>query len=405
MSAPLEVAHAINDARASMDSGKRSHMHNVACSICMKPYALECVQALANRETAGIWFISACTCGKLAIIKWLMAMFSKSVYAVCIDALEAACGTRRASTYKYLMTVFTLSPGRVYERRLIEHVSKAGMFRTTKWMFEQYASAFRHAGLFTGTKRCALATACDYGCQWFIRWLDRTYGISVDDVLANNGAIFEHACGSGELSVAQWMATRFDLTKRQLHDNKCHALAVACRDGHLHIVRWLVTRFGLNVRDVRADNGRAFQAACGSGRLELAQWLADRFQLTTRDARQGQVAIYYAYINEDSAMVKWLMTRFGLGREGSRVAHGNMTMWMGVDTYLEFHKWFFETVGLARHLCWRWVLIELLNKWQNLELARWVAKRFGVELDGVADELTIHSTDLYNRIMEWLNEA
>ena len=93
------------------------------------------------------------------------------------------------------------------------------------------------------------------------------------------------ACLRGDLRLAQWLASRFDLTAADARADDNAALHFACLNGRLAAAQWLVSHFGLTAADARASDNYALRHACEGGHLVMAQWLVARFSLTAADAR------------------------------------------------------------------------------------------------------------------------
>ena len=258
--------------------------------------------------------------------------------------------------------------------------AERGMFRLAKRLFNRYVPYFREHNTLAAHKAYAFTNACRRRCIWFIRWLDKTYGLTLEDVRDSNMAAFSAACWNGDWSLARWMAIRFELTRKHIRDAGCAPLENACVRGHLHVVRWLVESFHLTARDVRCNHNSAFTLACATGSLDVVQWLTERFHLTTLDVVSEQNrALTSASRNGHEDVVRWLMWRFGLGREGARVNPTRLLVYdirMASDTL----EWLLTVLGLGRHgqAKLHRVLIEFAADEKRVEFTRQMAKRFGV---------------------------
>jgi hypothetical protein len=107
-------------------------------------------------------------------------------------------------------------------------------------------------------------------------------GAVTQNSAADNLAV---ACREGRLTVAQWIATHFNLTADDARHQKNRALRVACWKGRLSVAQWLVKYFGLNANDVRGLDNRVLQWTCDGGHLHVVRWLVTYFKLTAADIR------------------------------------------------------------------------------------------------------------------------
>lgn len=146
-----------------------------------------------------------------------------------------------------------------------------------------------------------------------VEWAAAHFGLTSEDVRADDNYVLRFACAIGHLELAQWVSVHFGLTAADARANHNTALRQACAYGHVGTAKWLTAHFGLTAKDVRSDNNWAFCNACKYGNLESAQWMATHFGLTAADARCcNNWALRLAYWGGYSAVVRWLVLHFGL---------------------------------------------------------------------------------------------
>lgn len=391
-----DVAYAINDAhRHLLACTPNDNLSHVIDVICSGSYAPECAYALANRETAPTWFIRACARGMWTLAQWLMFMYGGFGVDYTQSAFNAACAHGHESIARRLITQSWF--GARNAQSVIRVSSQYGIFRVTKQAFDRYGLYLSEHNTLTEYKQHAFVNACEYGCVWFIRWLDKTYGLDVDDVRNHRMDAFTTACAHGHWPLARWMVIRFELTRKHIRDAGCQSLIRPCAHGQIHIVRWLVEHFRLTARDIRNTKTMAFIEACANGHLELVQWLTDRFRLTTRDARSGHNhALIITGCGGHIAMMQWLVARFGLGRDGARVDYGYPLM-RTTESVIAATKWVLMAFGLARRKKYRWypAIISYAADEDTVEMAWWIVRRFGITPCDIEPSL--------NRYNNWLS--
>jgi hypothetical protein len=98
---------------------------------------------------------------------------------------------------------------------------------------------------------------------------------------------FDRACSGGQLEVAQWLAGRYEIGKKDIASpgGLAHPLCLAAAGGHLAVVRWLIARYALAPGDVTADDYEVLKAACRCGRLAAAEWLHTNYAATKPQLR------------------------------------------------------------------------------------------------------------------------
>ena len=387
MPVAIEAVHAINEAHrriyALQPNGKLS---DVVDDICRGPYALECAYALASATTADTWFRGAYGHKIWPLMRWLIFMYG-TVNARCrnlaIDAMHAR-GYEHICRWVINMPWYEAADAGY----LVQNMAHKGMFQLVKYIFERYDWCFRRQNGQVLNKRHVFACACMHHCMWFIRWLDKTYGVTLDDVCGNTMDAFGAACEYGHWPLARWMAIRFNLTRTHIRRARDQPLIRACASGQLNVARWLTEHFRLTVQDARIDSGRAFIYACAYGHLDVAQWLADWFRLTTRDARAcHNSALICAIYEGHTAIARWLAGRFGLGREGTRVSGYHMLSTCTTSVPVDALKWYLT----AFEPRWRHkdslycILINAAGGKSHVEFAWWVARRFGIIPDDIND--------------------
>ena len=377
-----DLVHAINDTHRlilAIEATHEDRLIDIIYDVCDKPYAFECACALANSTTSATWFVGACARNIWPLIHWLIFMYGDANARYKHTAFCAACTHGHGSVARWLSKLSWY--GVKDAEDMIHATSNNGMFRLTKHMLILYEWYFHEQGDSVYLKRYTLVQACKHRRIWFIRWLDEVYGLTHDDICADDMDAFATACEKGHWRMARWMTIRFDLTKVDMREAIYMPLIAACARGQLHIARWLVECFRLGARDVRHGNNAVFVRACANGHLEVAQWLADQFRLVTRDARsRHNGAVIGASQGGHTSVAQWLVTRFGLGREGSRVS-GYYT----ISTYttlapVDALKWYAMTFEpRRRHADSLYhTLINAAGSKSHAEFAWWAAKRFGV---------------------------
>lgn len=380
--ASIDIVHAINSVHRRILPYRppfASHEAEVIVEICGEPYAFECACALANDKTASVWFFGACTHGLWSLMRWLTFVYGDANAEHKNAAFKVACDHGHASVAWWLINTGWF--GTEDASYIVRSASQNGMFRLTKRLLIHYESYFRGNGNLFIHKQGAFAAACKYNCIWFIRWLDRTYGLTLDDVRAYQMDAFRAACVHGHWSLARWMAIRFGLIREHIRETDSLPLVYACTSGQLHIARWLVEYFRLTAQDVRSSDNAPFRGACYRGHLELVQWMSDRFHLTARDARShNNDALIMAARAGNIDIVRWLVCRFGLGREGSRVNYGPGDWIKYTKAPIDIIKWLSErfTGSRQQELAWQRVLVNAAANEDRAGFAWWAAKRFGI---------------------------
>ena len=385
-----DVVHVINRAHQHILSHGDSRLFDVIGKICDGPYADECAYALATTKTAGVWFAHACGRKRWPLMRWLLFVYGGPSARHAQSAFSMACASGHESIARWLIDTFW--PGAEEIDHLIYVASDRGVFRLTKQLFTRYTPYFRAQATLVDHMRYVFASACKHRCIWFIRWLDRTYGLTVDDVCHYRMEAYTAACAGGHWPLVRWMTIRFGLTRKHIRDSGCDPLTSACSHGQLHVARWLVESFRLTVRDVRHHNNATFRSACCHGRLEVARWLADRFHLTTRDAcSEHNTALIVACYDGHTAVAQWLVERFGLGRDGARVEPVYMLVRI-TETAGVALKWLIALFGARRHkkAGAYSVLIDSTIEDDRVWFARWMVKRFGIIPYDVKPTLDAH---------------
>lgn len=378
-----EVVRAINDAHRRIlaaASGPDDQLVDVIRCIYDRPYAYECACALANSATAAGWFVGACTHGMWPLLRWLVFMYGDANGRYGYLALDTACLHGHESIAKWLIDMSWYTVDDI--KHMIWAPLAPGRFRLVKYMFSRHERVFREQNILIICKRCAFTWACKYRCIWFIRWLDKTYGLTQDDARHREMYAFMVACRYGHWRLARWMTTRFDLTRAHIRAADHLPLINACSGGQLHIVRWLVERFRLGAQDMRARHNQAFVYACEHGHLELVQWMTDRFRLTTRDANSRHNHALLGVMDKGNiVMARWLIARFGLGRDGARVGYYHSEL-IPYQTKIpaDTQKWFIATFELYRRQKddWHRLIIDAASYEDHVAFAWWMVKKFGI---------------------------
>lgn len=314
----IDAVHAINAAHQRIlahMSAPNTILADIIGEICDGPYALECAYALADGATTAIWFACACARAMWPLIRWLMFVYGKANAQYAELTFSSACARGHESVAMWLISTFW--PGTKEVAYVSTIASDNGLFRLVRHILRCYELHSREAGPSILLKSQIFAGACRSKCIWFIRWLDKTYGLTTADVCECHMHVFAITCAHGHWSLARWLAIRFNLTRTHIRAADCMPLQWACEWGQLHMVRWLVESFRLTVRDVRGGNSMMLAGACNNGHLDVAQWLTERFHLTTLDIRREHNSVLItAYRRGYIDVAQWLVERFGLGREG-----------------------------------------------------------------------------------------
>ena len=404
-----DVVHVINRAHQCILAHGDSRLFDVIDKICDGPYAAECACALADGKTAGVWFAHACAHKWWSLIHWLLFMYGELDARHAKSAFAMACAHGHGSVARWLIDKFW--PGTEEIDYLVYIASNGRVFRLTKQLFTRYTPYFRAQATLVNHVRDAFANACRHRRIWFIRWLDQTYGLTVDDVCHRQMEAFTAACAGGHWPLARWMVIRFELTREHICDADCDPLAAACLCGQLHVAQWLVARFRLAAQDVRGQYNSTFIGACSNGHLEVARWLADRFCLTARDAHSGHnAALITASYNGHMAMARWLVERFGLGREGMRVGPTYISV-RGTEITCVTVKWLLMLFRVNRRKKANiyHVLIESTAEEDRIWFAHWMAKRFGImpcDVESTLDAYTRYANTTKHqaeRAQRWFN--
>ena len=374
------IVAAINDAhrRILECESSRHAFFSAIDTICGKPYAFECTCALANDGTAAIWFAGARSHAVWPLMRWLLRMYGEINAQYKRVAIDTACEHGHESVVRWLISLSWFDADGI--DHAVAAASSSGMFRLAKYVLIRYDAQLREQNMLIFVKRRTFVHACAHRCVWCIRWLDRTYGLTLADVLSNDMDAFAAACANGHWYLARWMATKFGLTREHISHAYYEPLIQTCARGHLDIAQWLVEYFRLVARDVRMFP--VFARACTKGHLGVARWLADRFCLTTRDARsRHNNALIGASREGHMAIAQWLVARFGLGRDGSRVRDNYFALpAYYMDIPVDTLKWLLTKFGpwSQQKDDWYVMIVQLAASGAHTNFARWIAKRFGV---------------------------
>ena len=205
------------------------------------------------------------------------------------------------------------------------------------------------------------------------------------------------ACGRGDLSDAQRIASEYKYTTSDVRGDDNAALRAACKCGCLEIVRWLVKTFTLTAEDARAhhaEGGTALIYACSGGHLEVAKWLTDEFDLTIEDADVygggfDETTLECVCANGHLEVAKWMVNAFDLIAEKRHICGDDMQsggLWLLYMACKNGHwltvKWIIKTFSLsfdlvyhtASHLCGRNYkrnAIALRNIFKLVEAGEW----------------------------------
>ena len=166
--------------------------------------------------------------------------------------------------------------------QFIPHMLHLGAVQAIARLYHLTSEDIRMDGIFYELCQCNQFAS--------LRWLVRSFNISVQLARASNNFALRGACRMGHLAVAQLLATHFDLTAEDARADDNFALRWSCGKGHLAVAQWLVEHFDLTRTDAQTSDNFALLLTCQNGHLAVAQWLVARFGLTTRRcARREQL--------------------------------------------------------------------------------------------------------------------
>jgi hypothetical protein len=248
-----------------------------------------------------------------------------------------------------------------------------------------------------------LRAACGSGQVAVCQWLTERFGLTVDDVRANDNDALRFAVINGHLEVCQWLTEKFGLTADDVRGTNAkypaihvlsraddmpmwstaHALCTAAITGHLAVCQWLTEKFGLTAADARANSNLAFRWAAEEGRLEVCQWLTETFHLTAADAcANGNDAFRRAAGEGHLEVCQWLTEKFGLTAADAR-ANGNLAFrWAAGEGHLAVCQWMVERFGLTADdaSCAIRRCLPLCNSNDDQRaVVEWLVGRFGLE--------------------------
>ncbi|KAH3768051.1 hypothetical protein Pelo_142 [Pelomyxa schiedti] len=179
--------------------------------------------------------------------------------------------------------------------------AKAGAYSCAKWLCN-------HGVVCAADNPGICAQALQYACaegHFKTAQLIRNIGLFHREAVV---PIFTHVCTCGNLSIARWLATEFQLGPDNIPSTSQRAtLESVCQKGLKEIVQYLTDLF--EVTGPEARSWSLLNSACSGGHLELASWLVDRFDLTADDAI---FALEDCCKRNHFDMARWLADRFGL---------------------------------------------------------------------------------------------
>eukprot|EP00039_Didymoeca_costata_P014772 m.242333 g.242333 ORF g.242333 m.242333 type:complete len:216 (+) comp16092_c0_seq3:708-1355(+) len=152
---------------------------------------------------------------------------------------------------------------------------KSNKFEPLKYLWE----CLQDNEIYKATQLLQFRYFCGAGNLSMAQWLASSFNLNAKDARANDNSgksALRRSCVNGHLSVAQWLTSTFNLTSEDVPNT----LTWTCYNGHLDVAQWLTSTFNLTPEDARAENNWALKMSCCNGHLHVAQWLTSSFNLT-----------------------------------------------------------------------------------------------------------------------------
>jgi hypothetical protein len=256
----------------------------------------------------------------------------------------------------------------------------------------------------------SLDYACYDGWREKVQWLVARFG-PLADIRKCEWKAFRSACASGNLALVQWLVERFVITAADMRAHQNYTSLSVCRSGNVELLTWLIARFGEAAVYGRMHRDRMMTAACVYGRLPLARWLAARFCVVQR-AAWLKWALRQACGAGHAQIVQWLVRHFRLGPPDAAVylydngaltlscaaGHRDLLQWLVAHFRIEqlrYHTEFdpafnrlwqgyhdlpsiLQAPDAADQLERTPIAFYYACQSGSLDLAQWLAQRFGV---------------------------
>lgn len=341
--------------------------------------------------------------------------FNATVYrGYIIDMFKYACKHDNLEIADFLSERYELTKNEVFTLRdrafranFFVEVFEKGYLRITEFLVDKFKLIKDDFKIATDL----FFTPCRGGNLELIKWFIEKFNITYDD--ARFEFLFQLACESNRLEVAQYLTKRFDLSRKNrpynindIFDTVCRKLYVdlmewmyaefellenrdsiiiafieTCKLGDLQYAIWISDQFQLTDEEIRSDDNAAFRMACQNGDFELIEGLIDRFNFNAEDVRSDDnFAFRKACEDGNIELAEWLTDRFDLNINDAKSA-GNCALLNACrDGNLELVKWLFDKFELNEDDAKTGDNTPFCVACKNgyLELAQWLAEKFNL---------------------------
>lgn len=129
------------------------------------------------------------------------------------------------------------------------------------------------------------------------------------------------ACEYGRIDAMHWLATRYGITKSDLHcdcTDPTNVFRHACIWGNFDAIKWLTEYFHIRPWDVVAyiRAGLRDVICMGAATVPELDWFVREFDVKGADLRYCQYAAFVCALRRrDHAVAEWMIGKFGLTKE------------------------------------------------------------------------------------------
>lgn len=224
-------------------------------------------------------------------------------YSIRMSCENGHLDVVRWLTLKYL---FTKEDFKVWGRRSFITSCERGHIEMLQWLYTTYYNKQEYNFDF----KDGFISSCRAGQLEIAKWICKTFSLKVKTVTFGykKPVVFEalrESCDSGNLLVADWLFTRFELNNENVYE----LLRRACVQNQVKVVEWLFLKFDIN----ESEYTNLFSECCRNGSFECAKWISKHFHFTIDDIRRdSNRALREACIHGRPVIVEWLCRTFPL---------------------------------------------------------------------------------------------
>ena len=197
--------------------------------------------------------------------------------------------------------IFTLFPNLNEEnlQKIIKILCKYGHVHVLTWFlitFHLERKHFMSRSAIVGFYVSGFHLACIFGNLAAVRWMDKKFQVSKNEISQNNYEIFMDALENGHLQVTKWLYDRSPISKTKF-------MSLGCLYGNVKVIQWIHSIYNFQLEEIVP----AFDDACRYGKLDIAEWIFQNFHLGSDILKKDE---YYllrtAIVNNHLPIVQFL---------------------------------------------------------------------------------------------------